>query len=178
VQLGKESGKDRETRRPSFGSYRSSYSMDITDQQIIEPSPATYALLHSYRLYISQETRSDWPELTWLNRFLSAQVENVAEKTSVSVLTLQGQRLVPHESPLNAESLHAELWHPVAFSSLRVVLIGHGESWDVDRDIVDVVAARCDLGPRFLMRHFDHKYNWAEKRCPLEFKKNIRSMND
>ena len=152
--------------------------MDITDQQTTKPSPATYALLHSYRLYISQETRTEWPELTWLNLFLSAQVENVAEKTSVSVLTLQGQRLVPHESPLNAKSLHAELWYPSAVSNLRVVLIGHGESWDVDRDIVDVVAARFDLDPRFLMRHFDHKYDWVEKECPLEVKKNMRAMND
>ena len=87
--------------------------MDITEQLLSEMSlPAEARWIHTDLIYVNR-LFAEWPELTWLNRFLGTNVgTDAVDKTSANVLTLHGQRLVCHEGPFDAKRLHVELWYP------------------------------------------------------------------
>jgi hypothetical protein len=75
---------------------------------------------------------------------------------------------VPREFSDDPRGHYTELWHPFSKSRLKAVVVSLGDSWDVGRDMVDVVSTRFDLDPRILMGHFDYSYCLKEANCPLD----------
>lgn len=84
---------------------------------------------------------SSWPELSWLNRFLQTPKPADGDKTFAHVFKLVGGRLLESPNYGTAASLSRALEREARNSRLRIVLIGHGDSWDVDRDILMSSAA-------------------------------------
>jgi len=72
-----------------------------------------------------------------------------------------------------SQDLEIEAWG----SRLRVILVGHGESWDVDRDSVDLICSRYSLGPRFVAKHFDYQGIQDEENCPQDLRRALNSLS-
>lgn len=109
---------------------------------------------------------SHWPELAWLNRFLQTAKPNDGDRTFAHVFELIDNHFVASEAQFTATSLAQAIETKVQASRLRIVLICHGQSWDVDRDIVDVVCSKYSIDPRFMARHFNHSAIRFERNCP------------
>ncbi|KAL8716988.1 MAG: hypothetical protein Q9225_005724 [Loekoesia sp. 1 TL-2023] len=120
---------------------------------------------------------SRWPELSWLNRFLQTPKPADGDETFTHVFELVGVRLVECQNDGTAASLSRALESEAHNSRLRIVLIGHGDSWDVDRDILDVVCSKYSVDPRFLARHFDYPGIQFEKNCPRDFRHAIQEVS-
>ncbi|KAL8705278.1 MAG: hypothetical protein Q9201_001609 [Fulgogasparrea decipioides] len=111
---------------------------------------------------------NQWPELSWLDRFLRTSTPANGDPTSPQVFDLIGNRFVASETDGTAASFSQALGVEAQDSRLRLVLVGHGESWDVDRDIVDVLCSRYSIDPRFVAQHFEHPGIRFEKNCPRD----------
>ncbi|KAI4113106.1 MAG: hypothetical protein LQ338_008233 [Usnochroma carphineum] len=123
----------------------------------------------------------EWPELTWLNRFLQAPSPADGHGTSAQIFELIGtrfrNRFAAFESDGTAAAFSQALEVETKDSRLRIVLIGHGESWDVDRDIIDVVCSKYNVDPRFLAKHFDYPDIRWEKNCPPDIRLAVENVN-
>ncbi|KAL8725697.1 MAG: hypothetical protein Q9181_006315 [Wetmoreana brouardii] len=113
---------------------------------------------------------NQWPELSWLDRFLHTPKPANGDATSAQVFDLIGNRFVASEPHGTAPSFSQALGVEAQDSRLRLVLVGHGESWDVDRDIVDVICSRYSIDPRFVAQHFDYQHIRREKTCPRDLR--------
>ncbi|KAL9620226.1 MAG: hypothetical protein Q9160_005235 [Pyrenula sp. 1 TL-2023] len=119
-----------------------------------------------------------WPELTWLNRFLQTSKPDDGDKTFAHVFELIDNRFVGSEAQTNATSFAQAIEANVPGSRLRLVLICHGQSWDVDRDIVDVVCSKYDIDPRFVAKHFDHPAIRYERHCPRDLRRALNEVDE
>ncbi|KAL8822560.1 MAG: hypothetical protein Q9191_006706 [Dirinaria sp. TL-2023a] len=120
---------------------------------------------------------SKWPEFSWLNRFLQTPKQADGDKTSAYVFELIGNRFVASQADDTAASLSQAIDFEVQGSRLRVLLVVHGESWDVDRDIVDLVCSKYSIDPRFVARHFGYPRNQWEKNCPGDLRHAIQEYD-
>lgn len=131
----------------------------------------------SYRDSINASLRQ-WPELSWLNRFLQTPTPANGDKTSVHVFELLDNHFVESGTDSTAASLSQVLEVNVQSSRLRIVLICHGNSWDVDRNIVDIVCSKYSVDPRFVAKHFDYPDIRFEKNCPQDLRSAVNKVND
>jgi len=130
----------------------------------------------TYRHSISASL-GKWPELSWLNRFLQTPTPADGDRTSAQVFELIGNAFVTSGIDGTAASLLQDLEVEAPGSRLRVILIGHGQSWDVDRDIVDLICSRYGLDPRFVARHFDYPRILYERNRPRDFRLALENAN-
>lgn len=121
---------------------------------------------------------SHWPELSWLDRLLQTPKHATGDKTSAQVFDLVGNRLLESSNVDTAASSSQALGSQAPDSRLRLVLVGHGDSWDVDRDMLDVVCSRYRVDPRFLARHLDYPTVHYEKHCPPQIKAAVEVNRD
>ena len=125
-----------------------------------------------------KDSLSRWPEFSCLNRFLQTSKPANAHATSAHIFDLVDNRLVPTGTDYSAASFSENLAVQVQGSRVRVVLICHGDSWDVDREIVDVACSNYGIDPRFVARHFDHSQIRFEKNCPRDLLDSIEEVNN
>ncbi|MDI1492664.1 MAG: hypothetical protein OHK93_004446 [Ramalina farinacea] len=119
-----------------------------------------------------------WPELAWLNRFLQTpKPSTVRDETIAQILDLHDTHFTTSGEEASATSLSQAL-DVEQTGRLRIVLISHGDSWDVDRDIVDVVCSKYSLDPRFVAKHFDYPWIRYEGNCPPDLFKAIERVDD
>lgn len=119
-----------------------------------------------------------WPELAWLNRLLQTpKPSTVQDETVAQIFDLHGayfRTSGPEASPTSlSQALDVE-----HFERLRVVLISHGDSWDVDRDLLDVVCSKYSLDPRFLAKHLDYPKIRCESNRPRDLRNAVESVNE
>ena len=119
----------------------------------------------SYRQRIAWSL-SNWPELSWLHRFLQTPTPANGDYTYANVFELIGHHFVAVSHDGDGVPLSQALEDRAEDSRLRLVLITHGDSWDVDRDVVDTVCNKYSLDPRFVARHFDYPDIQHELNCP------------
>ena len=113
---------------------------------------------------------SKWHELSWLARFLQTPKPADGEGTSAHVFELIENHFVASQTDGTAASLSQALEVEAQDSRLRIVLLAHGDSWDVDRDLVDIVCSRYRIDPRFVAQHFDYPSIDREKNCPRDLR--------
>ena len=119
-----------------------------------------------------------WPELAWLNRFLQTpQPATVYDETIAQIFDLDDSHFTTSGQEATAGSL-SEALNVEQTGRLRVVLVVHGDSWDVDRDIVDVVCSKYSLDPRFVSKHFDYPGILNEGNCPRDIYEAIQNVNE
>lgn len=119
-----------------------------------------------------------WPELAWLNRFLQTpKPATVEDETAAQIFDLDGTHFTTSGQEASAISLSQAL-NVEQIGRLRVVLVSHGDSWDVDRDIVDVVCTKYSLDPRFVAKHFDYPKIRFEDNCPRDLFSAIKRVNN
>ncbi|KAI4147067.1 MAG: hypothetical protein L6R39_003248 [Caloplaca ligustica] len=111
-----------------------------------------------------------WPELSWLNRLLQTPKPADGDETTAQIFDLVGSRFCASDVYRTAELFSQGIETKVRDSWLRLVLVGHGQSWDVDRDMIDVACDKFDVDPRFLAKHFDYLTIKWEKRCPPDIR--------
>lgn len=132
----------------------------------------------TYRDAISRSSLTHWPELSWLSRFLQTPKPASGDETSAKIFDLVDDRLLESNDVDTAASLSQALESQVPDSRLRLVLVGHGDSWDVDRDMLDVVCNKYDVDPRFLAKHLDYPTIRCEKHCPSHLRHAVQSADD
>ena len=130
----------------------------------------------SYRDSIRSSLKS-WPELSWLSRFLQTPKPAGGDKTSAQVFNFIGNRFIASESNSTAASIFKATEDDTEGSLLRIVVISHGKSWDVDRDIIDAVCSRYGVDPRFIASHFDYSTIWDEENYPSDLHENQFAWN-
>lgn len=131
----------------------------------------------SYRDAITRSFLARWPELSWLSRFLETPKPTNSDETSARIFDLVGDRLLESGNVDTVASLSQALETRSSDSRLRLVFVGHGDSWDVDRDILDVVCKRYDVDPRFLAKHLDYPTIRYEQHCPPQLYRAIKSAD-
>ncbi|KAL9059752.1 MAG: hypothetical protein Q9162_001053 [Coniocarpon cinnabarinum] len=109
-----------------------------------------------------------WPELVWVHRFLQTSKPANVDSTYAQTFDFYDGRVAASDVFYDPASFSAALVRQVQSSRLRLVLVCHGESWDIDRDIVDVMCSRYDLDPRFVSQHFDYPDVKFERNCPRD----------
>ena len=116
------------------------------------------------------ESLERWRELDWLKRFLTTAIraDEIVQNTHATFLELRGQRLVPFAQAENVRILNRILEAPETNSNLRIIIFTHGESWDVDREMLDVVCQKYKIDPRFLVNHLGHAGVHLERNCPKD----------
>ncbi|KAL8832900.1 MAG: hypothetical protein Q9170_004680 [Blastenia crenularia] len=90
------------------------------------------------------------------------------DEMTAHVFELTGEHLVECQNDGTPASFSRTLDSESPNSPLRVVVVGHGNSWDVDRDILDVLCSKYNIDPHFLARHLDYPTVWYEKHCPRD----------
>ena len=112
-----------------------------------------------------------WPELAWLKRFLQTPkpATGQEDETVAQIFDLNDSHFTTSGPEAIATSF-SEALEVEQTGRLRVVLISHGFSWDVDRDLVDVVCSKYSLDPRFLAKHFDYPSIRYEANCPRDLR--------
>lgn len=120
----------------------------------------------------------DWPQLSWLNRLLQTRKPVDEDATLGKIFELIGDRCVGSRTYKSAADFSQALDVERNDSQLRIVMIGHGRSWDVDRDMIDVVCSKYDVDPRFLVKHFDYPTVQWEKNCPGDISSGINDVNN
>lgn len=121
---------------------------------------------------------SQWPELSWLDRFLHAPKPANGDGTSARVFELIGNRFIKSEVDGTAASFSKAIEAEAHNSRMRIVLVSHGQSWDVDRDFVDIVCSKYRLDPRFVANHFDYPGIRDEKNHPRDLRLRIDKVPD
>ena len=119
-----------------------------------------------------------WPELAWLNRFLQTpKPATVRDDTAAQIFDLHDTHFTTSGQEATAGSL-SEALNVEQTGRLRVVMVSHGASWDVDRDIVDVVCTKYSLDPRFVAKHFHYPDIRCEHSHPRDINEAIRKVNE
>ena len=131
----------------------------------------------SYRETV-RKCAAKWPELEWIHRFLQTPKPADANDTYAQTFDFIDSSVVESDVFRTPRLFSETLNNPLPGSSLRVVLVCHGDSWTVDRDIVDVACAKYDLDPRFVSQHFDYPYAKWEKNCPRDISKALAAVDD
>ena len=144
--------------------------MDPTSH--ISPPP----LYQSYAEYV-RHLQDEWPELAWLDRFMNTKVPGPHGETTVGICDLVREKLVYHDFSGDPDRLGDALSSNPQDSPLRVVVLTHVDSWDVNRQIVDVLGAKLDVDPRFLMSHFNHRKSYLEACCPGDISWSVARAN-
>ncbi len=110
-------------------------------------------------------------------RYLQTPVPADGDRTSGQVFELIGNGFVTSGIDGTAASLSQSLDVEAQGSRLRIILIGHGKSWDVDRDIVDPICSRYSLDLRFVAKHFHYPGVEYEPNCPRDIPLALEEVN-
>lgn len=123
------------------------------------------------------ESLQHWQELAWLNRFLLTPTPSKREDTSAIVFDLIDQRMKQTEISKDAASFSKFLNVESHRSTFRLILVEHGESWDIDREMLDVVCSKYNVDPRFVASHLGHSEIHYEENCPNDLARDIGLLN-
>lgn len=110
-------------------------------------------------------------------RYLQTPVPADGDRASGQVFELIGNGFVTSGIDGTAASLSQSLDVEAQGSRLRIILIGHGKSWDVDRDIVDPICSRYSLDLRFVAKHFHYPGVEYEPNCPRDIPLALEEVN-
>ena len=104
---------------------------------------------HSIYRDLIHESLNDWPEFAWLNRFLHTPKPLDTPDTEVFICDILDGRAQIHKVENDLSKLQTELLSEPPSSCIRFVLVSYSESWDIDRNILDAIAYRFAIDPRF-----------------------------
>ncbi|KAF2237992.1 hypothetical protein EV356DRAFT_332540 [Viridothelium virens] len=124
-----------------------------------------------------RESLDEWPELSWLNRFLQTPSPVGGSETSAQVFDLIGTHFIASPIDGTPGSLANMLNTQSQDSRFRVVLLCHGDSWNVERDVVDVIGDRYDVDPRVMAKHFDYREIKRESNCPVDIRQGLVNVD-
>ncbi|KAL8917771.1 MAG: hypothetical protein Q9208_007752 [Pyrenodesmia sp. 3 TL-2023] len=189
-------GIDQQTHEAALNNHQ-----DEQDPMYLEDTrPSTEHARYSsagQNLHVGVETSDSFAT----PKFLGARTLTVSDPTKdLSPWSLRRHRATPNRHQLQADSCDLQIIQRAPRfslriyktagdfsqaldieadgSRLRIVLLGHGPSWDVDRDMVDVVCSKYQVDPRFLVRHFDYITVQEEENCPGDIADAIAAVDE
>ncbi|KAK0101112.1 hypothetical protein ONS95_012905 [Cadophora gregata] len=115
----------------------------------------------SYKDYLDTNVE-DWPEFRWMQVFFMHPGGD-PNNTNLTIIDSANGSLHPQSiTTLDPHSLTTALENRQPEVKTRIIVVHYGQSFSIDRRVVDILGSVYDLDPLVLQRHFEHDAMWLE----------------